>query len=190
MTDEPTSTRGRIISAALDLIAERGVRGATTRRIAERARVNEVTLFRHFDTKSNLIFEALGTVAESFADLGTGALDEDDLKKALTTLARNYSGAVREHFGALIRLIPQARVDDDVRAAVAPTMQKTAARLVAFFESQQRAGHLRADAPPQALAVDFMGPLLARGLTGGLLGLDDGFEPEAYVERYLDGHGG
>ena len=40
------------------VFAESGFRGATTRRIAEAAGVNEVTLFRHFKSKSALISEA------------------------------------------------------------------------------------------------------------------------------------
>lgn len=38
----------RLFQAALELLAERGYRGATTREIARRAGVSEVTLFRRF----------------------------------------------------------------------------------------------------------------------------------------------
>ena len=38
-------TRNRIIRAAIELVDEQGYKGATTRAIAERAEVNEVTLF-------------------------------------------------------------------------------------------------------------------------------------------------
>jgi AcrR family transcriptional regulator len=52
--------RERILRAAAALFTEAGYRGATTRRIAERAAVNEVTLFRHFGSKQELIQEAIG----------------------------------------------------------------------------------------------------------------------------------
>jgi AcrR family transcriptional regulator len=48
-------TRLRIMSAARELFAERGSRGTTTREVAERAGVNEATLFRHFGTKQQLL---------------------------------------------------------------------------------------------------------------------------------------
>jgi AcrR family transcriptional regulator len=53
------STRDEILAAALRVFIEAGSRGATTRRIAAEARVNEVTLFRHFGSKEALLEEAL-----------------------------------------------------------------------------------------------------------------------------------
>ena len=47
-------TRERILDAALTVFAEKGYAGATTREMARRAGVNEVTLFRRFGTKKAL----------------------------------------------------------------------------------------------------------------------------------------
>ena len=52
-------SRQKLLEAAARVFAEYGFRGATTRRIAEAAGVNEVTLFRLFGSKSALIAEAL-----------------------------------------------------------------------------------------------------------------------------------
>lgn len=43
------------------MLAELGFAGTTTRRVAEEAGVNEVTLFRHFGTKERLLEEAVRT---------------------------------------------------------------------------------------------------------------------------------
>ncbi|MCU0622461.1 MAG: TetR/AcrR family transcriptional regulator [Gemmatimonadaceae bacterium] len=51
--------RERIAEAAAKVYGEFGFRGATTRRIAEEAGVNEVTLFRTFGSKAALIVEVL-----------------------------------------------------------------------------------------------------------------------------------
>lgn len=51
--------RDKILEAAARVYAETGFRGATTRRIAERAGVNEITLFRHFGSKTRLLHEAI-----------------------------------------------------------------------------------------------------------------------------------
>jgi AcrR family transcriptional regulator len=47
--------RQRILQAAARVYAQHGWRGATTRRIAEEAGVNEVTLFRQFGSKNALL---------------------------------------------------------------------------------------------------------------------------------------
>jgi outer membrane protein TolC len=52
-------TRDHILDAALRLYGEHGFRGTTTRRIAQEAGVNEVTLFRLFGSKTALLLEAL-----------------------------------------------------------------------------------------------------------------------------------
>ena len=52
-------SRDRILEAAQRVYAEHGFRGATTRRIAEAAGVNEVTLFRIFGGKDALLAEAI-----------------------------------------------------------------------------------------------------------------------------------
>jgi AcrR family transcriptional regulator len=55
--------RQALLRAAVKVFAETGTRGATTRRIAQEAGVNEVTLFRHFRSKDDLMAAAL----EAFA---------------------------------------------------------------------------------------------------------------------------
>lgn len=53
------STKARLIEAALDLFAERGVTETTTKAVAERAQVNEVTLFRNFGNKYRLLLAVI-----------------------------------------------------------------------------------------------------------------------------------
>ncbi|GLI37133.1 TetR family transcriptional regulator [Geobacter hydrogenophilus] len=48
-------TRERILDTAIGLFSTRGYSGATTREIAQQAGVAEVTLFRHFASKENLL---------------------------------------------------------------------------------------------------------------------------------------
>jgi AcrR family transcriptional regulator len=51
--------REKIITAAMTAYTESGFQGATTRRVAEIAGVNEVTIFRNFGSKAALMDEAL-----------------------------------------------------------------------------------------------------------------------------------
>jgi TetR/AcrR family transcriptional repressor of mexJK operon len=49
------STSDKLLLATIDLMAEKGYDGTTTKEIAVAAGVNEVTLFRHFGTKVKLL---------------------------------------------------------------------------------------------------------------------------------------
>ncbi len=53
------NVRDQLLVAAARVYAEGGYHGATTRRIASAAGVNEITLFRHFGSKDVLLREAL-----------------------------------------------------------------------------------------------------------------------------------
>jgi AcrR family transcriptional regulator len=53
------NVRDQLLVAAARIYAEGGYHGATTRRIASAAGVNEITLFRHFGSKDVLLHEAL-----------------------------------------------------------------------------------------------------------------------------------
>lgn len=66
-------SRQQILEAAFNVFAEYGFRGATTRRIADAAGVNEVTLFRRFKSKTALINEAAQLYTQRRA---TGALPD------------------------------------------------------------------------------------------------------------------
>ncbi|WP_200961591.1 TetR/AcrR family transcriptional regulator [Paenibacillus sp. Soil522] len=56
--NQAASTSDKLILAAIDLIAEQGYDGTTTKEIAASAGVSEVTLFRHFGSKQALLIAA------------------------------------------------------------------------------------------------------------------------------------
>jgi AcrR family transcriptional regulator len=69
MSLQPISARQRLIQSALELFTAQGVSATTTRQIAEKAEVNEVTLFRNFGNKHGLLLAVLEESA-AFKNLG------------------------------------------------------------------------------------------------------------------------
>lgn len=53
------TTKDKVIEAAVELVNEKGYKGATTKAIADRAGVNEVTIFRHFGNKRGIVQAAV-----------------------------------------------------------------------------------------------------------------------------------
>lgn len=91
-------TRDRILDAALETFAEKGFTGATTKEIARRARVNEVTVFRLFKTKKALFGatmlerSALGQLQKSVSNDPSLPLEElmaRNMKTVLSVLRSN-----------------------------------------------------------------------------------------------------
>ena len=102
--------RETLLRATIKIFAEVGSRGATTRRIAQEAGVNEVTLFRHFPTKQDLIRDALRWFAEQStmrslphepvdpeAEITAWARDHYKQLYKIRTLIRKSMGEYEEH---------------------------------------------------------------------------------------------
>ena len=84
------STKTRLIEAALDLFAERGVTETTTKAVAERAQVNEVTLFRNFGNKYRLLLAVLEDSAV-FAKLVHALVERANSKDNVADFLREYA---------------------------------------------------------------------------------------------------
>ena len=57
-TKSPPATRDRLIRSAIEIVAESGLAAATTSAIAQRTGVAEGTLYRHFESKDDLLIAA------------------------------------------------------------------------------------------------------------------------------------
>ncbi|AHG89551.1 regulatory protein TetR [Gemmatirosa kalamazoonensis] len=111
--------RARILDAAARVYAEFGYRGATTRRIAVAAGVNEVTLFRTFGSKAALIDEAVRCCAASSV-ASRSALPElpVDPERELT----EWAGALLQHLRETRSLMRKSMSEVEERPDMAPCM--------------------------------------------------------------------
>lgn len=101
------STKERILVAALKIFSQRGL-AATTKEIAREAGVNEITLFRHFESKQNLVaavtLDMLRHQAESLERID---LANPDLQRDVTRIAKAYDRSVSRYMGFIRALIAQ-----------------------------------------------------------------------------------
>lgn len=58
MSNQPASTKEALLNAAVQLMAQKGVKAATTRAIARAAGVTEGAVYRHFVSKEELYLDA------------------------------------------------------------------------------------------------------------------------------------
>src|ERR1700746_862093 len=133
-------TRQRILEAAEKVFSRNGFQGATTREIAREAQVNEVTLFRHFRTRDDLLRETIlyRTIAPEEL-LNSKAAWKSDLSSQLEQYVRKYYAMLLEReelVGAVVgegRLLPPA-----VREAVLEKMVPMRAALIERLQMAQK----------------------------------------------------
>jgi len=148
-------TSQRIISAALHLFGQVGYSQATTRAIARAAGVNEVTIFRHFGSKKNLLlacmqtFNATGFAAGFEADL-TGNYAHD-----LLLMANRQMSDTQARLDPLRIILCDSRTHPELREVILSGARSNLALLSDYFQRQVQAGVIRDDLDPQVLAFAF-----------------------------------
>lgn len=142
-------SREKLLEAAAQVFAEAGFRGATTRRIAEVAGVNEVTIFRLFGSKSQLLTEAIHCVQPA-ACVRPLPPEPGDVERELVA----WSGAHLEGMRAMRTVIRRtmAELDEhpDMRSVVSDAKAPYLHQLFDYMcrvvppESEAQRLHLRA----------------------------------------------
>lgn len=176
-------TREKILQAALAEIEVSGLR-VTTKRIAQRAGVNELTLFRQFETKQQLIIAAVSQLIGPAAalELQVGGDAQADFSK----VAAQYVGLVDTHPGVLVQML--STTDEElVSMVVMPLQRRIAQNLTKLMEFYIQQGLLDDNIPVEDLVREFMGPLLARAFLRRSLSVQP-FNPNSYANRFITAH--
>ena len=152
-------TRSRILSAARELFERNGTRGTTTREVAERAGVNEATLFRHFGSKRALL-DAMREQACGVDELRNvlATLPGVDLEADLRALAR----FVVDHMASKRAMMCVSLAEDAAGATDVPEWRGPAqikADLASYFAAKAAAGQLRCE--PAFASRYFLGMLFS-----------------------------
>ena len=86
---QPEDIHQRILDAALICFTQNGIKGSTTKAIAAEAKVSEMTLFRHFDTKQTLVDALFEPVIRAHRQMQQGTDLEQSLLDRLRFVREN-----------------------------------------------------------------------------------------------------
>lgn len=145
----PATTRERLISAAGRVYASAGYRGATTRRIAEVAGVNEVTIFRIFGSKAALIDEVLQQSSETTLD-SPGRLPAvpTDPQKELTAWSKAQLAELRQRRPVMRQMLGDMAEKPEMGDCASRGAYAAAAELRRYIGQLRRHGFLGPVTPP------------------------------------------
>ena len=171
----------RILEVAARVYSEAGFRGTTTRRIADEAQVNEVTLFRHFGTKEALIKQAIAQAR--LADLPPLPRPADPAREiyewAMALFTKWYRGRnlIRRVMGDLVE-----------HPGIAPDLcaepSDEHCQLSAYLHELGEQGWTTRDVVPEAAAGLLTGAIFTHAVWRDHL--TDVPEPEVVVRQFVD----
>ncbi len=150
-------TKDKILDAGLTLFSKKGFLGATTKEIAKKAGVAELTLFRHFSSKERLFEEAIKM--RSFLPALKDLLPElRDLayEDALIEIANRYLERLSERRELIKIMHSELHLDPaKVREIQQNLVGEIIGTLASYFRGLQRSGMLK-DFDPELGARAFL----------------------------------
>lgn len=192
MTDSPAyspaerrPTTERLINAAIEIFSKKGM-AATTREIAEAAGVNEVTLFRQFESKDHLIEAVTREIIRAQSEaLDQVDLEHLDLRRDLTNLAHVYERSMTRHQAYIRFMLSQPFDPPLVEKIRREIVEPWRARFIAYLGEGQRRGIVRQ--VNLAASVDaFTGMIFAHVLRCSVKRIRMPYSRETYIENCVD----
>ncbi len=176
--------RTKILDAALRVFAETGYRGATTRRIAQEADVNEVTLFRQFGSKDELIREAVKHAATEDVQYRLPEVPVDPYRE-LTDWAREHSRRLRQRGPVIRTCLGEATEHPDMSEQMSEGPVRVGAELRAYLTALREQGGASDAVDVDVAASMLMSVLFTDAISRDLMPILYRYDVEEAPARYV-----
>lgn len=153
--NEFNSTDEKIIEATFKILQKEGFTKATTKKIAAEAGVNEVTIFRKFQNKNNLVEITKEYYLEIFLEKLEEIFDFNDDEKIEEYLHNNFVGLLElsdSDFSIIKVAMEEVRDVPEKKLLISRITTLIIDKLEEFFKSQIEKGEIR-DVDSRVLAV-------------------------------------
>jgi AcrR family transcriptional regulator len=146
----------KIFDAALDLLVSSGYEGATTQKIADRAGVNEVTLFRRYGSKAGLFEKA---IEHQLSDTPLNRLvNTGDLEADMLAIVKAYI-ETNQMYGDVIPIILIEVPRNPDLHGLFNTPWKNVQTILRIIQDYQEQGLLKNESPMACLSA-LIGPIM------------------------------
>ena len=178
------TVRDQLLDAAARLYAEAGYRGATTRRIAGQAGVNEVTLFRHFGSKDALMREAIARAGLSAVTEPLPQTPRDPFRE-VRDWAKAHIAELRERRSLIRTCMGEIEEHPGIFSEPNSSPAVAAKALRHYLRRLREAGLAKAQFDEAAASAMLMGALFADAIGRDIMPDLYRNEPEQALEEYV-----
>ena len=157
------NTEQKILDAAVKVFSSDGYAGATTRKIAQEANVTEVTLFRKFQSKENLLKEVLIKHRNAISTLNQllNVNKNADIERDLCILGKEIAKDMQDEkkdsisYMFMFMLFEEGRRRPELAEILESVFKTNIERLSEYFELQMKNGKIR-NINAQSAALTFV----------------------------------
>ena len=185
---EFSSTDKKIIEATFGILQSEGFAKATTKRIAAEAGVNEVTIFRNFKNKKNLVEVTKEYYLQILLDKLGEVFDFNEDDEIEDYLQSNFIGLLNlpeSDFSVIKVAMEEVRDGPDTKRLITRVTSSIIAKLNEFFKSQIEKGNVR-EVDSMVLAVMCFSLTFQSVVLWKIYDMDSSIENERYGEVFLD----
>jgi AcrR family transcriptional regulator len=160
--------RNEILAAAAEVFAQHGFRGSTTRRIAEAAGVNEITIFRQFGSKEALISEAMKHMTDS---AGLAPLPEipSDPERELTEWSESFIKHLRLRSSIIRKTMGEIEERPEMSECASSVPIEASNELCKYLVALKRQGRTSEKFDPITAAAMLMGAIFSDAMGRGMM---------------------
>jgi len=158
LSQEDLSTTDKILRAAIGLMEQRSFKSVTMKEIAAVAQVSEMTVFRHFESKKNLLeaavkrYSFIRPMQEIFENKITWILEDD-----LLLISKLYQEGMKKNKSIFLIGMQERNTMPEIKKIALENPQQLKKFLIAYFiEMQDKKKIVASDPEAQAIAFMFM----------------------------------
>lgn len=190
MTDlerDTMTTEEIILETAIKLMEKKGFKAVTTKEIAAESGFCEMTLFRHFGTKQNILEKAVETHSY-LIDMKSILYDkvDYDLKKDLTRVSKKYHEYIKCNENMILLSFHERNTHPYIGERLSENPKQLKIYLINYFKVMQEKGKM-IGVDPEVQAMNFLwlnlGYFMASQI-GGKVVAD--FPEDKFIEESVD----
>ena len=188
MLFERENTEEKIIIATFNIIQKEGVQKATTKKIAAEAEVNEVTIFRKFENKKNLIEATKDYYMAKFLSKLEETFDFDEDDSIEEYLKQSFHGILdySEEDISIIRVAMQETEGaSDKKLLISQITDKIINKIEEFFKLQLEKGTIK-NVNTKAISVMCFSIIFQSTILWHIYGNNEDIDSDIFADDYLD----
>src|SRR6478672_4588701 len=174
VVSRPMNRRDEILAAAAGVFAQHGFRGSTTRRIADAAGVNEITIFRQFGSKEALLREAMQHLTQSVGLVPLPDVPADP-ERELTGWSESFIQHLRLRSSIIRKTMSEIEERPEMCECASFVPRQASNELCRYLVALKRQGRTSEKFDPKTAAAMLMGAIFADAM-----GRD--FMPDVYPQ--------